>query len=88
MNGKKQRSKAITWGNSMNDYQNKKPPLGLMPRVVYDERCNSERIEQILRAMARYSDAQMAIPMEWIKEIAERLQENYGVEVSFEDNDG
>lgn len=70
----------------MSDYQNKRPPLGLMPRVVYDERCNSERIEQILRAMARYSDAQMAVPMEWIKEIAERLKENYGVEVSFENN--
>ena len=86
MNGKRQRSKVITWGNSMSDF--KKPPFGLMPRVVYDERCNSERIELILRAMARYSDAQMAVPMEWIKEIAERLQENYGVEVSFEDNDG
>lgn len=46
-----------------------KPPLGLMPYEIWEER----RIEAILEAMKRYSDAKMVIPFTWILELEDHL---------------
>ena len=44
-----------------------KPPLGLMPRYVWIRL----RIKEIIKAMARYHDADMKIPIGWIEELAD-----------------
>jgi len=41
-----------------------KPPLGLMPRYIHNEK----RLEDIKNAISRYSDAGREIPREWIEE--------------------
>lgn len=52
--------------------QVKKPPLGLMPRYVWD----LKRQEAILQAMHRYSVAEKAIPVDWIYELTDLMQIN------------
>lgn len=42
-----------------------KPPLGLNPRWSHD----LERVEEILAAMNRYTDANDPTPKEWIEEL-------------------
>lgn len=61
-----------------------KPPLGLISRIVFDERCNSERIEEILKAMARYTNAVEPIPYEWLEELSDRLNDAYGLDIRLE----
>ena len=41
-----------------------KPPLGLMPRYLYNE----QRFQEIYSAISRYYQAGKAIPIEWIEE--------------------
>ena len=41
------------------------PPIGLIPEKFWKE----ERVTEILAAMARYTDANMVIPKEWIIEL-------------------
>lgn len=63
------------------DFKNKenictaiKPPIGIMPRDRWDRK----RQEKLAEAMARYLEAGMKIPAEWIKEyneISDRLEE-------------
>ena len=51
-----------------------KPPLGVMPRDMWDR----ERQKDLADAMERYLEAGMKIPAEWIKEyneISDRLEE-------------
>ena len=43
----------------------KRPPLGLMPKKIHDEK----RIESILEAMIRYTKEGKSIPPEWISEL-------------------
>lgn len=43
------------------------PPLGLRPRWVVDQK----RTAEIIDAMCRYSNESMAIPADWIEELAE-----------------
>ena len=53
----------------------KKPPLGVMPRDIWDRK----RQEELAEAMARYLDAGMKIPTEWIEEyneICDRWEED------------
>ena len=45
----------------------KKPPLGVMPRDIWDRK----RQEELAEAMARYLEAGMKIPTEWIEEYNE-----------------
>lgn len=47
-----------------------KPPLGLKPRGAWIE---LRKIE-ILQAIRRYSDRGVAVPVEWIDELAELLE--------------
>lgn len=47
-----------------------KPPLGLMPKWLYDE----QRIYDILNAMERYSKQEYKIPLEWITELRSLIE--------------
>lgn len=52
-----------------------KPPLGVMPRKIWDRK----RQDQLAEAITRYSEAGYKIPKEWLdeyNEISERLKEN------------
>ena len=42
-----------------------KPPLGVEPRYIHDAR----RIQDILKAIERYTDANMPIPKSWVEEL-------------------
>lgn len=44
-----------------------KPPLGLLPRFIVAE----NRMTDIMEAMARYSERQKLIPLDWINEYNE-----------------
>lgn len=51
-----------------------KPPLGVMPRKMWDK----QRQKDLADAMVRYLEAGMKIPAEWIEEyneISDRLKE-------------
>lgn len=49
-----------------------KPPLGLTPRYIHD----CERIDEILCAIERYTDANMSIPKSWVEELRDLLKAN------------
>lgn len=49
-----------------------KPPIGLKPRNIHD----SERIDEILCAIERYTDANMSIPKSWVVELRDLLNAN------------
>lgn len=42
-----------------------KPPVGLEPRYIHD----GKRIDDILNAIERYTDANMSIPKTWVDEL-------------------
>ena len=46
-----------------------KPPIGLTPQYIW----KSQRIEDILSAMERYSEVKKPIPIEWVKELKQLL---------------
>lgn len=48
----------------------KKPPLGLMPKKIWEK----IRINELLAAMRRYSEVNKPIPIEWISELEEYLE--------------
>ena len=48
-----------------------KPPLGLKPRYIHE----AGRAIEIMDACQRYSDAEKAIPAEWVAELRELLHE-------------
>lgn len=47
-----------------------KPPLGLMPKYLHDEK----RLEDIRNAMGRFTDAGKVVPQEWIEEEKELIR--------------
>ena len=49
--------------------ENKKPPLGIMPRELWEER----RIREILAAMKRYEKENVPIPQEWARELRDLI---------------
>lgn len=51
-----------------------KPPVGLKPRYIHD----SERIDEILYAIERYTDANMSIPKSWIEELRDLFKVHLG----------
>ena len=57
-------------GGKMENSQ--KPPIGLKPRYIHD----SERIDEILCAIERYTDANMSIPKSWVNELRDLLKAN------------
>jgi hypothetical protein len=58
----------------MNDFVNDnstKPPLGLIPKRIYDDLVKVERFNEVCGAIARYYDARLKIKIEWIEEYNE-----------------
>ena len=51
-----------------------KPPLGIMPRKLWDEK----RMVDLVDASRRYKKAGMDIPTEWQEEYAELVTRWYG----------
>jgi hypothetical protein len=51
---------------------NNKPPIGIMPRWLHDER----RYKDLLEAIGRYNDANLKPLDEWIEEVLE-IQSKY-----------
>ena len=52
--------------------ENLKPPLGLMPKLFWD----NERIADITNAVNRYMQEQQEIPIEWIEEYNNLVKKN------------
>ena len=52
-----------------------KPPLGIIPKDLYEIKVNMERIDMIIAAMKRYSEAGRPIPVRWVEELEERINE-------------
>ena len=51
-----------------------KPPLGLMPKSIYEAQIMLERMNMIVDAMKRYAAVQKPIPVEWIEELEELMK--------------
>lgn len=49
-----------------------KSPVGLKARYIHD----GERIDEILCAIERYTDANMSIPKSWVDELRDLLKAN------------
>lgn len=45
--------------------ENEKPPIGIEPRYIHDV----NRMNVILDAIDRYTDANMTIPKSWVEEL-------------------
>jgi hypothetical protein len=56
--------------NFIND-NSTKPPLGLRPKILYDDFVKVERFNEVCGAIARYYDARLKIKIEWIEEYNE-----------------
>ena len=54
-----------------------KPPLGLTPLYLYKEMAEESRMRELFDAMMRYSEKKVPIPVEWIEELGDRV-ENLG----------
>lgn len=52
-----------------------KPPLGLIPKKIHDELVTVERFNEVCGAIARYYNAGMKIPIEWIEEYDELVED-------------
>lgn len=51
-----------------------RPPLGLMPKEIHDERVKVERFNEVCKAIARYYDAGLKIDIKWIEEYNELVE--------------
>lgn len=49
-----------------------KPPIGVMPKHIWDER----RLSDLCQAITRYCNADLVIDIEWIKEYNELIKTN------------
>lgn len=51
-----------------------RPPIGIMPRWIWEEK----RFYELREAIARYYDAGCRIPPEWIEEYNDMVSRNVG----------
>jgi hypothetical protein len=51
-----------------------RPPLGLMPEQAFIALAAQQRVQQIIDAMKRYSEAGKSVPMAWIEELERRTK--------------
>lgn len=58
----------------MKNQSSQRPPLGLMPEHAFIALASQQRLQQIIDAMKRYSEAGMTIPLEWIEELDRRTK--------------
>jgi hypothetical protein len=52
----------------------RKPPIGLLPQDLADERARSARRNDIREAIDRYLHANWPVPIEWLKEWNELIE--------------
>lgn len=50
-----------------------KPPIGLVPRSVFEVVTRQQRTKDIFAAMQRYAEAGKNVPVEWIDELKELI---------------
>ena len=50
-----------------------KPPIGLMPKFIYQHNNNVNRFNAILKAIIGYHEAGIKIPIEWVEEYNELI---------------
>ena len=50
--------------------KNAKPPIGLIPKKIVEER----RMKEVFRAISSYFDRGLKIPLEWVSEYNELLE--------------
>ena len=53
----------------------KKPPIGLMPRDIHDRNTKIERFNQVCGAITRYYQEGLKIPIDWIEEYNELVDD-------------
>jgi hypothetical protein len=51
----------------------KKPPLGLLPKILWVEKMHQQRIDALVAAIGRYITNKTPIPSEWIGEYLELM---------------
>lgn len=51
-----------------------KPPLGVMPRVLWEFVCDNYRKDSLCKAMCRYALVGEPIPDEWVEEYKEIIK--------------
>lgn len=51
-----------------------KPPLGVIPRVLWEFMCDNYRKDSLLEAMRRYALVDEPIPDEWLEEYKEIIK--------------
>lgn len=71
-----QNGKIVWWecrcGKSWQKGSSVKPPIGLMPRQIWEEK----RLDEVASAIARYRNVNRSVPREWVEEyneLTERL---------------
>lgn len=53
----------------------RKPPIGVKPRKIADRLHAIGRANELAEAITRYTNAQLKVPMEWVNEWNERVDE-------------
>lgn len=51
-----------------------KPPLGVIPRVLWEFMCDNYRKDSLFEAMRRYALVDEPIPDEWVEEYKEIIK--------------
>ncbi len=61
-----------------------KPPLGIMPKRLWEYQNNLKRHHELYLAVQRYLDVNMTIPVEWIEELNELIDyfRNYEIRLN------
>jgi hypothetical protein len=54
-----------------------KPPIGIVPERTHEKIANRDRIYALCGAISRYSEANMAVPHEWLIELKRRMESLY-----------
>lgn len=53
--------------------QDKKPPIGLMPKELFHETILRSRLSSVISAIERYMNAHIPVPHVWIEEYHELI---------------
>ena len=57
----------------------KKPPIGLIPKKIYEEQIKMSRFDEVSKAIFRYHSARLKIDISWIEEYNELVEELKGL---------
>lgn len=57
-------------------YEIKRPPLGLIPRFIWEGKNYTQRIQSIKEAIERYTEENLSIPQEWVEEYNELIEKS------------